>query len=84
MQIPYMYLINYCSYGIWNRFSVDIVLQQSLNKSLSFRDGLTGGQNVYQNIRLDPWFKKTNVDKLTFVCGPTYFGSKNVFLTKNC
>ena len=35
----------------------DIVLQQSLNKSLSFRDGPTGGTsfvNIYQNVRLDP------------------------------
>ena len=34
-----------------------IVLQQSLNKSLSFRDGPTGGTsfvNIYQNVRLDP------------------------------
>ena len=34
-----------------------IVLQQSLNKSLSFQDGPTGGTsfvNIYQNVRLDP------------------------------
>ena len=34
-----------------------IVLQQSSNKALSFRDGPTGGTsfvNIYQNIRLDP------------------------------
>ena len=46
-----------------------IVLQQSLNKSLSFRDGPTGGTsfvNIHQNVRLDPLFKKINVDKLTF------------------
>ena len=34
-----------------------LVLQQRLNKSLSFRDGPTGGTsfvNIYQNVRLDP------------------------------
>ena len=34
-----------------------IVLQQGLNKSLSFQDGPIGGTsfvNIYQNVRLDP------------------------------
>ena len=34
-----------------------IVLQQSLNKSLSFQDSPTGGTsfvNIYKNVRLDP------------------------------
>ena len=34
-----------------------VVLQQSLNKSLSFQDSPTGGTsfvNIYQNVRLDP------------------------------
>ena len=34
-----------------------LVLQQSLNESLSFRNGPTGGMsfvNIYQNVRLDP------------------------------
>ena len=38
-------------------WSSQLVLQQSSNKSLSFRDGPTGGTlfvNIYQNVRLDP------------------------------
>ena len=57
-----------CRYQEWNLdrssgkrgfypCAILVVLQQSSNKSLSFRDGPTGGTsfvNIYQNVRLDP------------------------------
>ena len=44
-------------YGRQKMSATVIVLQRSSNKSLSFRDGPTGGTsfvNIYQNVRLDP------------------------------
>ena len=44
-------------YEMGDRALACIVLQQSLNKSLSFQDSPTGGTsfvNIYKNVRLDP------------------------------